>query len=79
MAIWLPLAEAGDCEAAGGLSLAYAVGGEGVPKDDAAALKWIRVAAAGGKAGYQYRLAKLCGNPMEATEMLRRAAVQGHE
>ncbi len=41
---WLPLAEQGNADAQFSLGGMYA-GGEGVPEDDAAAVKWYRRAA----------------------------------
>ena len=52
---WLPLAEQGHADAQFNLGLMYAKG-EGVPQDDAEAVKWYRLAAEQGEARAQTNL-----------------------
>jgi len=80
---WQPLAEAGDSEAQFCMGYLYA-NGFGVPMDDAEALKWYGLAAAGGYAEAQYNLGVMHANgwgvPMdegEAINWYQLAADQG--
>jgi hypothetical protein len=75
--IWRPLAEAGNADAAQGLTQIY----ESIKgfENQAEASKWLRKGAQSGNAYCQYRLAMTCGDPVEATEWLRRAAIQGSQ
>ena len=52
---WTPLAEQGEAYAQALLGVMYA-NGQGVPQDDAEAVKWYRLAAAQGDADAQYNL-----------------------
>ncbi len=56
-----PLAEQGDANAQNNLGNMYDYG-QGVPRDDAKAVKWYRKAAEQGNAGAQYNLGVMYGN-----------------
>ncbi len=78
------LAAQGDAEAQTNLGVMYA-NGEGVPQNDAEAVKWSRLAAAQGYAIAQYNLgvmyangAGVSQNYAEAVHWYRLAAEQGH-
>ena len=58
---WKPLADQGDAIAQYNLGLMYAYG-EGVPEDDAEAVRWYRLAADQGHAGAQYNLGVMYAN-----------------
>lgn len=58
---WRPLAEQGNADAQWGMGVLYD-SGDGVPLDDAEAMKWYRLAAKQGFALAQYGLALLYGN-----------------
>ena len=80
---WLPLAEQGVASAQFNLGLMYA-NGEGVPKDDQEAVRWLRLAAEQGLADAQYSLGLMYANgegvPQdsgEAVRWYRQAAEQG--
>ena len=80
---WTPLAEQGDARAQYNLGIMYGKG-DGVPQDDAEAVKWYRLAAAQGVAEAQLNLgfmyAKGNGVPQdyaEAVKWYRLAAAQG--
>ena len=62
---WKPLAEQGDADAQFSLGVMYRVG-QGVPQDDAEAVKWYRKAAKQGHANAQNHLGYLydCGRPV---------------
>ena len=80
VAIWEPLAEAGNWEAACAIADVYMIGKPDVPKNQDQYRRWILKAAEGGHPGVQYRAAMVCLNdPVLHAELLRRAAVQGHE
>ena len=77
-------AEQGDAEAQFLLGLAH-TGGEGVPEDDAEAVRWFLMAAEQGHAGAQYRLGLAYGTGEGVTQDLAealhwwlQAAEQGH-
>ncbi len=77
-------AEKGDAVAQFLLGYNY-VSGQGVPKDDAEAVKWFRKAADQGDAGAQDSLGRLYGNGQgvpkdetEAVKWFRKAAEQGY-
>ncbi len=79
------LAEQGDAEAQLNLGIRYA-NGEGVPEDDAEAVKWYRLAAKQGLARAQSYLGIMYGNGdgvpenyAEAVKWFRLAAAQGQE
>ena len=79
IAIWEPLAQAGNWEAASAIADVYMVGKPDVPQNQDQYHRWILKAAEGGHPGVQYRAAMTCLNdPALHTELLRRAAVQGH-
>lgn len=59
--IWLPLAEAGDIDAAYNVARLYQAG-QGVAQDPAAAAHWYRLAAERGHAWAQYNLGSLYRN-----------------
>ena len=80
----LSRAEQGDAPAQAMLGLMYA-NGEGVPEDDAEAVKWCRKAAEQGNAAAQYNLAFMYANgegvpenDAEAVKWYRKAAEQGN-
>ena len=80
---WLPLAEQGHTRAQFNLGVMYA-DGEGVPEDDAAAVKWFRKAAEQGHAGALFNLGVMYddgdGVPEDdaaAAKWYRKAAEQG--
>jgi len=82
--LWRALAEQGNALAQYSLGLAY-VSGEGVPKNDAEAAKWLRNSADQGNANAQYSLAGLyergegvVQDRVEALKWYRRAAEQGN-
>ncbi len=82
--LWRPFADQGDAAAQYGLGLMY-LNGEGVPQDDAEAVKWYRLAAEQGNADAQYRLGLMYDNGegvpqdyAEAVKWYRLAADQGH-
>jgi hypothetical protein len=77
--IWEPLAESGNWEAARAIADVYMVGKPDVPKNQDQYLRWILKAAEGGNPGVQYRAAMTCGDPVLHAELLRRAAMQGHD
>lgn len=78
-------AEAGNAKAQGQLGEAYLYGA-GIPKDEAAAVKWMTKAAEAGDGTGQARLGQMlqngwCGltpNPAEAVKWFTKAAEQGH-
>ena len=78
-------AEAGNVKAQGQLGEAYMYGA-GIPKDEAAAVKWMTKAAEAGDGTGQARLGQMlqngwCGltsNPAEAVKWFTKAAEQGH-
>lgn len=78
-------AEAGNAKAQGQLGEAYMYGA-GIPKDEAAAVKWMTKAAEAGDGTGQARLGQMlqngwCGltpNPAEAVKWFTKAAEQGH-
>ena len=77
-------ADQGDAEAQYNLGVIYN-NGEGVPKDDAEAVKWFRLAAEQGHAEAQNKLGVIyqggngvLKNMAEAAHWFRRAAEQGH-
>ena len=74
-----PLAEQGDAKAQLRLSVMYALG-QGVPQDDAEAMKWHHKAAEQGDALAQVLLAFMYTeqDDAEAAKWYRRAAEQGH-
>jgi TPR repeat protein len=81
---WRPLAEQGDARAQRSLGIMY-LKGEGVPQDDAEAVKWYRLAAKQGHADAQYNLGVKYGSgegvlqdDAEAAKWYRLAAEQGH-
>ena len=81
---WRPLAEAGDAKAQYNLALMYDEG-QGVPINDAEAVKWYRLAAAQGHAKAQYNLALMYdtgrGVPQDyaaAVKWYRLVAAQGY-
>jgi TPR repeat protein len=83
LAIWQPLAEAGDVESQYGLGMMYG-NGFGVAMDDALALKWYTMAAEQGHSGAQCNLAIMYQNgwgvPLnegEAVRLYSLAAEQG--
>lgn len=79
VAIWEPLANAGNWEAAGAIADIYMVGKPDVPQNQGQYRAWILKAAEGGVPGVQYRAAMACqDDPVLHAELLRRAAVQGH-
>ena len=55
------LAEQGDAAAQFNLALMYDTG-EGVPEDDAEAVRWYRMAAEQGEAAMQFNLGVMCAN-----------------
>lgn len=61
LAVWQPLAKAGDAESQYGLGMMYG-NGFGVMIDDAQAIKWYGLAAAQGHAGAQCNLAVMHQN-----------------
>ena len=78
-------AEKGDAEAQLLLAFAYYDKGDGVPRDIAEAVKWLRNAAEQGYAAAQYALGNACYNghgvPKDGTEAVnwfRKAAEQGY-
>ena len=80
------LAEAGTIEAQYSLGVKYDTG-EGVPQDDAEAVRWYRLSAEQGHAGAQYSTSGVCvrhrsracrSMMSEAVIWYRRAAEQGH-
>ncbi len=80
---WRPLAEQGDPKAQYALGFMYA-NGEGVPKNDAEAVKWFRKAAEQGDPNAQDALGLMYANgegvpknDVEAAKWLRKAAEQG--
>ena len=84
--VWKEKAAAflGDAEAQYSLGLRYA-DGEGVPEDDAEAIKWIRKAAMQEHANAQTKLGRMYAtgegvpeDDAEAVEWYRKAAMQGH-
>src|SRR5512138_228597 len=54
--LYAPLAEKGNAQAQLALAFMYHLG-QGVPRDDAEAFRWVMKAAEGGDAGAQYNLA----------------------
>lgn len=81
---WLPLAEHGDAASQASLGGMY-VNGHGVTKDDAEAVKWLRLAAEQGNAIAQNNLGFMYGNgrgvprdDAQAVEWYRRSADQGN-
>jgi cell division septation protein DedD len=79
VAIWRPLASAGDADAQFNLGQAYRLG-RGVPLDLGAAQMWFQRAANGGHVDAQTTLGLLLfqnGNRVEGLKWLRRAAEQG--
>src|SRR5690348_16624194 len=79
VAIWRPLASAGDADAQFNLGQAYRLG-RGVPLDLGAAQMWFQRAANGGHVDAQTTLGLLLfqnGNRVEGLKWLRRAADQG--
>ena len=83
LAIWQPLAEAGDDKAQYGLGMMYG-NGFGVDMDDALAIKWYGLAAEQGHANAQCNLAVMHQNgwgvPLneeEAVRLFMQAAEQG--
>ena len=58
---WTPLAEQGDATAQNNLGLMFATG-QGVPQDDAEAVKWYRLAAGQGDAKAQFNLGYMYAN-----------------
>jgi TPR repeat protein len=83
LAIWQPLAEAGDVESQYGLGMMYG-NGFGVPMDDALAIKWYGMAAEKGHSGAQCNLAVMHQNGWgvpqseeEAVRLFTLAAEQG--
>ena len=83
LAIWQPLAEAGDVGSQYGLGMMYG-NGFGVNMDDALALKWYGLAADKGHAAAQYKLAVMHQNGWgvppneeEAVRLYTLAAEQG--
>lgn len=58
IALWKPLAEKGDAEAAGSIGSLYEYGLNGVTKDDIEAAKWRKVAAQLGDGGSQVALGR---------------------
>jgi hypothetical protein len=79
IAIWEPLAEAGNWEAARAIADIYMVGKPDVSKSQDQYIHWLLNAAEGGDPGVQYRAAMTCGDVVVRAELLRRAAVQGHD
>ena len=82
---WLPLAEQGDAKAQFNIGALYDFGW-GVPKDDAVAAQWYRLAAAQGDVEAQFNLALMYqygeGVPqdyMQAYAWLNIAATQGNK
>jgi len=82
--LWLPLAQAGDPEAAFRLGLLADLG-EGVPEDAAAAYRWFRRAAEAGYAAAEFNVAVMKdsgrGTPQDtagAAEWYARAAARGN-
>ncbi len=61
LAVWQPLAEAGEADSQFGMGLLNA-NGWGVPLDDAAALKWYELAAGQGHAEAQYNIGVMYQN-----------------
>ena len=83
LAIWQPLAEAGDVESQYGLGMMYG-NGFGVSMDDALAIKWYGMAAEQGHSGAQCNLAVMHQNGWgvpqseeEAVRLFTLAAEQG--
>ena len=83
LAIWQPLADAGDADSQYGLGMMYG-NGFGVPMDDALALKWYGAAAEQGHSGALYNLAIMHQNGWgvppnedEAVRLYSLAAEQG--
>jgi len=78
LAIWRPLAEAGDAEAQFNLAQAYRLG-RGVPKDEQAAIEWYRRAAGQGltPAEANYGLLLLEKDRDAAMPWLEKAAAKG--
>ena len=83
LAVWQPLAEAGDADGQFGLGQMYG-NGFGVMMDDAAAINWYGLAAAQGHAEAQYNLAIMHQNgwgvpqsDAEAMKLYEQAAEQG--
>ena len=83
LAIWQPLAEAGDAESQYGLGMMYG-NGFGVSMDDALAIKWYGMAAEQGHSGAQCNLAVMHQNGWgvpqseeEAVRLFTLAAEQG--
>ena len=83
LAIWQPLADAGDAESQYGLGMMYG-NGFGVPMDDALALKWYGLAAEQGHSGAMCNLAVMHQNGWgvppneeEAVRLYSLAAEQG--
>ena len=81
---WTPLAEQGDARAQYNLGIMYGKG-DGVPQDDAEAVKWYRLAAEQGLAVAQFNLGVMYnfgkGVPQdgaEAVKWFRLAAEQGY-
>jgi len=77
-------AEQGDAEAQSALGIMYDLG-EGVPEDDAEAVKWYRKAAEQGNGEAQHTLGIMYANgkgvpedDVEAAKWYRKAAEQGH-
>ena len=80
---WTPLAKQGDADSQYNLGVMYDTG-QGVPQDDAEAVKWYRLAAAQGLAEAQYNLGLMYANgegvpqdDAEALKWFRLAAAQG--
>ena len=80
---WLPLAEAGNANAQHNPSVMYRTG-QGVPQDDAEAVRWFRLAAEQGNPLAQYNLGNMYANGQgvaqddaEAVKWFRLAAEQG--
>jgi cell division septation protein DedD len=79
VAIWRPLAEAGDVDAQFNLGQAYK-SGKGVPADDTIALEWFRRAAAQGHAQAEDNYGRLLfqiGRRQEAMPYIRKSAERG--
>ncbi len=81
---WRPLAKQGDADAQYNLGIMYERG-QGVPQDDAEAVKWYCKAAEQGYASAQFNLGNMYGEGQgvpqdyaEAVKWYRRAAEQGN-
>ena len=61
LGLWRALADRGDPRAQGAVASMYR-SGKGVPRDEAEAVKWLRLAAVQGHADSQFELGIMCRN-----------------